>query len=104
LKVLHLVSPQIVPSQTEDGREIPPHGLYGCTRSRAWWKKVAGELTNRHSVESFKILNKLEFEWLFRQSNRAAKALRLVENAFPRLTSVMSAFCLIALRKPDPNK
>lgn len=104
LKVLHLVTPQIFASQTEHGCETPPQRLYYFFRGRAWWKRVAGELTYRHSVESLRILNKFEFEWLFGQSNRAAKALRLVENAFPRLTSVMSAYCLIDLCKPERNK
>jgi ubiquinone/menaquinone biosynthesis C-methylase UbiE/uncharacterized protein YbaR (Trm112 family) len=104
LKVLHLVSPQIFASQTEHGHEKPPQRLYYFFRSRAWWKKVAGELTCRHSVESLRILSKSEFEWLFGQSNRAAKALRLLENTFPRLTSVMSSYCLIDLCKLERNK
>ena len=54
-------------------------------------------------MSHFKILNKREFEKLFGQSNRAAKVLKLVEAAFPRLTSFMSAYCLVDLCKPDPN-
>jgi hypothetical protein len=49
------------------------------------------------------MLNKSEFEELFGQSNRAAKYLRLIESAFPRLASFMSAYCLIVLCKADPN-
>lgn len=104
LKVLHLVSPQIFVSQTEHGHENPPQRLYYFFRSRAWWKTVSGELTYRHSVESLRILSKSEFEWLFGQSNRAAKALRLMENTFPRLTSAMSSYCLIDLCKPEQRK
>jgi SAM-dependent methyltransferase len=104
LKVLHLVKPQIFLSQTGKSREKPPHALYFFGRSRAWWKKVSIELTNRDSVESLRIFNKFEFEWLFGQSNGAAKALRLMENAFPRVSSFMSAYCLIDLCKPGPNK
>ena len=54
----------------------------------------------KYSIESLRVLNKSEFEWLFGQSNRAAKTLRLVGNAFPRLTSGKSAYCLIDIRKP----
>ncbi|MDF0645873.1 MAG: methyltransferase domain-containing protein [Nitrospira sp.] len=100
-KVLHLGSAHTHMPPNAPGREPAPHQLYYFFRNRAWWKQVAGELTNEHSVESLRILNKSEFEWLFGQSNRAAKALRLVETAFPRLTSIMSAYCLIDLRKPD---
>jgi len=103
-KVLHLGRSQILTPQKDPGREPVPHRLYYFFRNRAWWKQVAGELTHEYSVESLRILNKSEFEWLFGQSNRAAKALRLVETVFPRLTSVMSAYCLIDLCKPDRNR
>jgi ubiquinone/menaquinone biosynthesis C-methylase UbiE len=98
LKELHLVGPRIFPSQTEQAHETPPHPLHYLPQSRAWWKKVAGELTNGHSVESLRILNKSEFEWLFGQSNRAAQALRLVENGIfaanecPTATPVSNCF------------
>jgi hypothetical protein len=98
---LHLVRPQL-PFFSSDGprAEAPPHPLYGFLQKLAWWKKVVRGLTDKYSIESLRILNKSEFEWLFGQSNQAAKTLRLIENAFPRLTSGMSAYCLIDICKP----
>ena len=97
---LHLVRPQL-PSSSSDGprAEAPPHPLYGFLQKLAWWKKVARGLTGKYSIESLRILNKSEFECLFGQSNQAAKTLRLIENAFPTLTSGMSAYCLVDICK-----
>jgi ubiquinone/menaquinone biosynthesis C-methylase UbiE/uncharacterized protein YbaR (Trm112 family) len=101
LMALHLVRPQLPPSSSDGpGAEAPPHALYAFLQKLAWWKKVARGLTDKYSIESLRILNKSEFEWLFGQSNQAAKMLRLIENAFPRLTSGMSAYCLIDICKP----
>jgi hypothetical protein len=55
-------------------------------------------LTNKYSIESHMILKKSE-SW-FGKSNSAAKALRTIQNAFPRLTSGISAYCLIDMCKP----
>jgi SAM-dependent methyltransferase/uncharacterized protein YbaR (Trm112 family) len=101
LRTLNLVPSPLSPgSSKEAGGERPPHELYFFPREITWWKEAAKELTNRYSIESLRILNKSEFEWWFGQSNGAAKALRLIENAFPRLTSSISAYCLMDICKP----
>jgi hypothetical protein len=69
-------------------------------RGLAWWKGLARELTHRCRVESLRLLNKWEFESLYRDSNRAAKALRWIEGAFPRWMSGLSAYCVIDICKP----
>jgi hypothetical protein len=101
LKALHLVRPPLSSEKTR--ADSPPHELYFFSRDLAWWKEVARELTSRYSIESLRILNKSEFERVFERSNYAAKALRLIENAFPRLTSAISAYCLIDISKPAGN-
>ncbi len=107
LEVLHLIRPPVpspsAPSSEKMCVEPPPHELYFLPREVAQWKKIAGELTSRYSIESLRILNKSEFERLFGRSNYAAKALRLIENTFPRLTSGVSAYCLIDIGKPTGN-
>jgi hypothetical protein len=101
LTALHLIRPQLSPSSSGRPRaEAPPHPLYGFLQKLVWWKKVAKGLTDKYSIESLRVLNRSEFECLFGQSNRAAKTLRLIENAFPRLTSGLSAYCLIDICKP----
>jgi ubiquinone/menaquinone biosynthesis C-methylase UbiE len=99
LKVSHLIrSPLPIPSSKHV--ESPANRLYFFAREITWWKNVARSLTSRYSIESHMILNKSEFEQWFGRSNSAAKALRLVQNAFPRLSSGISAYCLIDICKP----
>ena len=101
LKVLRLVLPPHPPSDSvKKSGEDQPHPLYFHGQEPAWWKKVARELTDRYSIESLRLLNKSEFEWLYGRSNRAAKALRLIESVFPRMTSGMSVYRLIDICKP----
>ena len=76
-----------------------PEPLYFFPRKVAWWKKVAGELSRSYSVETLRILSKREFKSLFGTSNRAAKFMRLIESAAPRLTSGLSAYCLVDIHK-----
>jgi SAM-dependent methyltransferase len=101
LRGLHLIRSPLPPASSEKTPiERPPSELYFFPREISWWKEVARELTSIYSIESHRILNRSEFEWWFGRSNYAAKTLRLIENAFPRLTSGISAYCLIDISKP----
>jgi len=101
MKTLRLVRP-VTAELTSDAPqgELPPYALYFCPRAVKWWKEVASGLGAKCSIESLRLLDKPEFERLFGQSNGAAKALRFAENAFPKWTAGLSAFCLIDICKP----
>jgi SAM-dependent methyltransferase/uncharacterized protein YbaR (Trm112 family) len=100
-KVLRLVRPRPSPADsTRTTRDDPPHALYGQLQEPAWWKGVASGMTDRYRIESLRLLRMGEFEALYGHSNRAAKALRWIEGTFPRLTSGMSAYCVIDICKP----
>ena len=104
-RVLRMASPRPDPSASPRGsREEAPHALYSHVRGRAWWKGVARELTHRCRIESLRLLNKWEFESLYGGSNRAAKALRWIEGAFPRWMSGLSAYCVIDICKPASGR
>ena len=101
LKTLRLVRRPSSPSDPRKNAEAdPPHQLYFHSQKPSWWKEAARGLTDRYSIESLRLLNKFEFEWLYGRSNRAAKTLRWVESVFPRLTCGMSAYCLVDIYKP----
>jgi SAM-dependent methyltransferase/uncharacterized protein YbaR (Trm112 family) len=105
LKMMRLAVPYAPP---RSGRaavaESPPPGPYSQLRDIAWWKESAGSLTASFSVEALRLLSKQEYEYLFGSSNRAAKVLRSLEDAFPRLASRLATCCLIDLRKPGAGK
>ncbi|MEI7935842.1 MAG: class I SAM-dependent methyltransferase [Verrucomicrobiota bacterium] len=79
--------------------ENPPHSLYYHGRHPARWKEVAMQLTDNSSVETLRLLQKSEFEALYGRSNRAAKALRLIESLFPKASLGMSYCCVIDICK-----
>ena len=101
LKALHLIRSRLpLHSSKQTQVEYVFDKLYCFPQKITWWKEVAKALTNRYSIESHMILKKSEFESWFGKSNTAAKALRMIQNALPRLTSGISAYCLIDMCKP----
>ena len=87
-----------------DLAQTPPHKLYFQSRDLTWWRKQARELTDSHVLEGFRLFKKEEFELLFGESTRAAKAARALETLFPRLTAKMCAYLLVDLVKQIPKQ
>jgi SAM-dependent methyltransferase/uncharacterized protein YbaR (Trm112 family) len=81
------------------GSQVPPHDLYYRDQDLAWWRKLARGLTNSYSVEGVRLFNREEFEFLFGDSMRAAKAVRALEALFPRIAARMCAYILVDLSK-----
>jgi ubiquinone/menaquinone biosynthesis C-methylase UbiE/uncharacterized protein YbaR (Trm112 family) len=91
---------EIISDSANRKGEAPPHQLYFHAQDPSWWTSVAASLTDSYSIECLRLLNKPEFEALYGKSNRAAKVLRLIEGAVPRLAARLSYFCLVVLSKP----
>jgi ubiquinone/menaquinone biosynthesis C-methylase UbiE/uncharacterized protein YbaR (Trm112 family) len=107
LRVLRLARPYHPSSFWATARDPalePPHELYVHVRESAWWRNVARELTDKYSIECLRLLSVYEFNGLCGRSNRAAKALRLIESLSPRLTSNMASVCLVDICKPARDK
>jgi SAM-dependent methyltransferase/uncharacterized protein YbaR (Trm112 family) len=86
-------------SQEVKGSHVAPHELYYHGRDLTWWRKLARGLTDSYSVEGFRLFDKAEFESLFGDSRRAAKALRALEALFPRIAARMCTYLLVDLFK-----
>jgi SAM-dependent methyltransferase/uncharacterized protein YbaR (Trm112 family) len=105
LKLLRLFrraqAPPTSPAPRTGRPQVP---LYFVPQSLYWWRDLASGLAGSYSIESLRVLKKVEFEWLFGSSNLAAKILHLLQGLFPRLTARVSFFCLIDLAKPTQDR
>lgn len=86
------------------GAPAPPHGLYYYGRNLAWWRKVAGGLTDSYSIEGIRIFSKEEFESLFGDSRRAAEAIRALEALFPGISARLCVYILLDLSKQNSRR
>lgn len=98
LHVKVLDSPQF---QETAAVPAPPHQLYSHDPDVAWWREVAGGLTDSYAIEGFRLFNKAEFESIFGESMRAAKAVRALETLFPKLAARMCDYILADLCKTN---
>jgi hypothetical protein len=78
----------------------PPHQLYSHGRDLAWWRKQRRSLTDSYTLDGLRLFKKEEFEILFGESMRAAKAVRALEVLFPALTARICAYLLADFFKP----
>jgi SAM-dependent methyltransferase len=77
----------------------PPGPLYFSPRSRQWWRNTLSLLDCTGSAETLRLFEKSEFEGLFGNSRAAARTLRRLERALPRLSAPFARYGLIRFLK-----
>jgi SAM-dependent methyltransferase len=77
----------------------PPGPLYYCPRSRKWWRNALSHLGCDGSAETLRLFEKSEFERLFGNSRTAARILRRLERALPRVFAPFARYGLIRFSK-----
>jgi SAM-dependent methyltransferase len=76
-----------------------PGPLYYCSRSRRWWCNALSRLGCDGSAETLRLFEKSEFERLFGNSRTAARILRRLERALPRVSAPLARYGLIRFSK-----
>ncbi len=76
-----------------------PGPLYYCPRSRRWWRNALSHLGCDGSAETLRLFEKSEFARLFGNSRTAARTLRRLERALPRLSAPFARYGLIRFLK-----
>ena len=96
LRLFDVDTPQF---QERSGSSLPPHRLYAHEPDLAWWRRLARGLTDSYGVKGFRLFTREEFESLFGDSMRAAKAARALEALFPAIAATMFVYIMVDLAK-----
>jgi SAM-dependent methyltransferase len=92
-------SRRFAPGSGRPSSPVQPGPLYYCPRSRRWWRNTLSHLGCAGSAETLRLLEKSEFERLFGNSRRAARILRRLERALPRMSAPFARYGLIRFCK-----
>jgi len=92
-------SSRFAPGSGKPSSTVLPGPLYYCPRSRRWWRNALSHLGCDGSAETLRLLEKSEFERLFGNSRIAARILRRLERALPRVSAPFARYGLIRFSK-----
>ncbi len=92
-------SSRVAPGSGQPSAAAQPGPLYYCPRSRRWWRNALSHLGCAGSAETLRLLEKSEFERLFGNSRTAARILRRLERALPRVSAPFARYGLIRFSK-----
>lgn len=92
-------SRRFVPGSGQPSSPAQPGPLYCCLRSRRWWHSALSHLGCAGSTQTLRLLEKSEFERLFGNSRRAARMLRRLERALPRVSAPFARYGLVRFLK-----
>jgi hypothetical protein len=93
---------RFAPGSAKPPSAVQPGPLYYCPRSRRWWHNALSHLGCDGSAETLRLLEKSEFERLFGNSRSAARMLRRLERALPRVSASFARYGLIRFSKTAP--
>jgi len=92
-------SSRLAPGSGPPSAAGQPGPLYYCPRSRRWWHNALSYLGCAGSAETLRLLEKSEFERVFGNSRTAARILRRLERALPRVSAPFARYGLIRFSK-----